>query len=330
MQYREIGRTKIQASAIGLGTWAIGGGSWWGETDDSESIKTIQAAIDCGVTLIDTAPAYGWGHSEEIVGKAIKGRRDKVVLSTKCGLWWDDNEGTFFFEMEGYRVKRSLKPSIIKKEIEMSLKRLGVEYIDLYHTHWQSVEPDKTPIAETMEALLKLKEQGKIKSIGVSNVNVTELKEYQAVGVLDACQTRYSMLDRVIEKDILPFCRENNISVLAYSPLEQGLLSGKIGMDKQFSETEYRNQIPWFRPNNRQRVLNLLSGWKDLTEKYNCSIAQLVLAWTISQPGITIVLCGARHASQIYENAVAGSLKLDVIDINDMRWDVECLGGSEE
>jgi methylglyoxal reductase len=326
MEYREIKNSNILASIIGLGTWAIGGGSWWGETDDLESVRTIHAAIDSGINLIDTAPAYGWGHSEEVVGKAIKGHRDKVLIATKCGLWWGDSQGSPFFEMEGHKVNRSLCPDTIRKELEMSLKRLQVDYIDLYQTHWQSVEPDKTPILETMECLLKMKDEGKIRCIGVSNASVPEIEEYLSIGVVNTNQPQYSMLNRSIEKDVLPYCIKNNIDILAYSPLEQGLLTGKIGLDRQFNETEYRNNIPWYKSVNRKHVIDMLSNWEDLLTKYNCTTSQLVIAWTAHQSGISYVLCGARHQNQVIENAMAGSLKLDAADMYRMRSDVEALG----
>lgn len=326
MKTRMIGTTDIDASVVALGTWAIGGGTWWGKSDDEQSIKAIHAAIDAGVNLIDTAPAYGWGRSEEVVGKAIHDRRDKVVLATKCGLWWHDDRGPLFFEMEGRSIRRILRPETIRQEIEFSLKRLGTDYIDLYQTHWQSPEPENDPISETMECLMKLKEEGKIRAIGVSNVDVSQIKEYQVAGVLDTVQPRYSMLDRKIEQDLLPYCLEHNISSLAYSPLEQGLLTGKIGMDRTLKEGEARNSIPWFKPENRQKVLDMLAGWKDLTEKYNCNLAQLVIAWTVAQPGITFALCGARKVEHSTQNAVAGDLELDQQDIQRMRNDVEALG----
>lgn len=326
MQYREIGKSGIEASALGLGTWAIGGGPWWGESDDAESIQTIQRAIDEGITLIDTAPGYGFGRSEEVVGKAIRGRRDKVVLSTKCGLWWGDEKGSFKFELDGTRVNVSLHPETIQKELEDSLSRLQTDYIDLYHTHWPSVEPDKTPIAETVACLLEMKAQGKIRAIAASNVSMDEAEEYLSLNALDALQMRYSMVDRKLEMDFIPFCLENHVSILAYSPLEQGLLTGKFGMDRTFTETEYRNKLPWFKPANRKRVLEMLEGWKDLLEKYRCSAAQLVIAWTMSQPGCTHVLCGARHIGQVEENAGAAALSLADEDLQRMRRAVEALG----
>jgi methylglyoxal reductase len=326
MRTRKIGTTDIEASVIALGAWAIGGGTWWGESDDNESIKAIQAAVDTGVNLIDTAPVYGWGRSEEVVGKAIKGRRDKVILATKCGLWWHDDQGPLFFELEGYTVRRCLRPETIRREVEDSLRRLDTEYIDLYQTHWQSPEPDNDPISDTMECLLQLKEEGKIRAIGASNIDVAQIKQYQALGVLDAIQPRYSMLDRQIEADLLPFCRENDISSLVYSPLEQGLLTGKIAMDKTFPPGEYRNNLPWLQPLNRKKVLNMLEGWSGLAGKYDCTLTQLVIAWTVEQPGITFALCGARKAEHSIENAAAGNIVLDTEDMEKIRSDVESLG----
>ena len=205
MRYRKLGNSGIDASVIGLGAWVLGGGSVWGQdTDDNESIDTIKAALDAGITLIDTAPAYGFGRSETVVGKAIRGRRDKVVLATKCGLWWESQKGSFFCEFDGRPLYRSLRPDTIMVELENSLKRLGTDYIDLYQTHWPSIPPDQTPIAETMACLMKLKKQGKIRAIGVSNVSTAELDENCARGTVAVDQFRYSMLFRAPEKDILP------------------------------------------------------------------------------------------------------------------------------
>ena len=330
MQYRTLGKTNMSASAVALGTWAIGGGPWWGDSDDNQSIRAIQSAVDAGITMIDTAPAYGWGHSESIVGKAIKGRRENVILSTKCGLWWKDERGSSFFEMGDKHVKRCLLPETIVEELEDSLRRLDTDYIDLYHTHWQSMEPDKYPIEDTMGCLMKLKEAGKIRAIAASNVDLEHIRQYQAGGVLDAIQPKYSMLDRAIETDILPYCHARGISSLAYSPLEQGLLTGKIGMDRTFPEGAYRNNIPWFRPLNRKKVLSMLEGWADLLDKYGCSMSQLVIAWTMAQPGITFVLCGARKEAHVKDNVGAGDLVLEPGDLSRMRRDVEALGAPEE
>lgn len=326
MQSRPIGKSGIQASAVALGAWAIGGGPWWGTTEDKESIRAIQAAIEAGINLIDTAPVYGFGRSEEVVGRAIRGRRERVVLATKCGLWWQDGQGSEFFQLDGRTARRCLKPETIRQEVELSLQRLQTDRIDLYQTHWQSLPPEPTPIAETMACLMQLKTEGKIRAIGASNVTVAQIQAYEAAGTLDAVQPRYSLLDRAIEADVLPYCRKSQISILAYSPLEQGLLTGKIGMDRKFGAKEVRNNIPWLKPANRRRVITMLAQWEDLTKKYDCTLGQLAIAWTVAQPGLTFALCGARHPDQVRENAAAGGLTLDAQDLQRMRADAEALG----
>jgi len=330
MKYRDLGKSGMKASVVGLGTWVTGGGAWWGASpDDKESIRAIQASIDAGITLIDTAPAYGFGRSERIVGEAIRGRRDKVIVATKCGLIWDDPRGAFFFVMDGKKIHRSVRPDTIAIEVERSLKNLGVDRIDLYQTHWPALAPEKTPVAETMGCLVKLKDQGKIRAIGVSNVTIDELKDHVAHGPVTSDQFRYSIIYRGPDADILPFCRKNGIATLTYMSLEQGLLTGKVGMDRKFSETEFRANDawnPWFRMENRKKVLDLIAGWKPLTEKYRCSLAQLAIAWTAAQPGVTHVLVGARKTEQALENAKAGSIDLAPEDIEKMSRDADALG----
>ncbi len=326
MKYRPLGHTNLQVSTIALGTWSAGGGPWWGDTDEAEAVRAIEASLDAGVNLIDTAPMYGFGRAEELIGRAIRGRRDRVVIATKCGLWWKDARGSRWFEHQGRAIYRSLRPDTIRIELEESLRRLGVDCIDLYQTHWPAIPPDQTPIAETMACLLELRDQGKIRAIGVSNVTPAQIEEYLAVGPVAACQPRYSMLDRRIERDLLPFCLERNIATLVYSPLEQGLLTGRIGMDRTFSPGEYRNMIPWFRPANRRRVLEMLEGWRDLCEAHRCTMGQLVLAWTVAQPGVTCALVGARKVAHAEENAAAGDVTLSPEELARMRRDVELLG----
>jgi len=329
MKTRKIGTTDIHASVVALGAWAIGGGTWWGESDDELSIRAIHAARDAGINFIDTAPVYGFGRSEEVVGKAIQGQRDKWIVATKCGLWWDDESGKMFVTVDGKAIRRTLKPEMIRIEVERSLKRLGSDYIDLYQTHWPSLDPVNEPIANTMECLMQLKAEGKIRAIGASNVDIPMIKQYQAIGALDSIQPRYSMLDRRIEAEVLPYCIENGISTLAYSPLEQGLLTGRVGMDFEVKPGEARSGIPWFKPENRRKVIAMLAGWQDLTEKYGCKLSQLVIAWTVAQPGITFALCGARKPEHSVENAKGGDIELEVADIQRMRADVEALGSPE-
>ncbi|GAA2870956.1 aryl-alcohol dehydrogenase-like predicted oxidoreductase [Aminobacter niigataensis] len=308
---RNIGRSGISASGVGLGTWAIGG--WmWGGTDEDASIAAIQASIDAGVSLIDTAPAYGLGRSEEIVGKAIRGRRDKVVVATKCGLNWHSGKGNHFFDQDGLPVHRYLGADGIVYEVEQSLRRLGTDHIDLYITHWQD---PTTPVAETMDTLLRLKQQGKIGAIGASNVNADELKTYIEAGQIDAIQERYSMLDREIEDTLLPITQGNDVATLSYSSLALGLLSGAIDPSRQFSGDDQRKDNPRFSAANRQKVAELKAAIEPVIERHKASMAQVVIAWTLAQPGITFALCGARNPAQALDNARAGKIRLDADDL---------------
>lgn len=310
-QLRRMGGSDVRASAIGLGTWAMGG--WmWGGGDDDGSIAAIRASIDNGVTLIDTAPAYGVGKAEELVGQAIKGRRQDVVIATKCGLNWHHGKGNHFFDELGHKVHRYLGRDGILYEIDQSLRRLGTDYIDLYITHWQD---PTTPIAETMSTLLDLKKQGKIRAIGVSNVTPQDLEAYLAVGPVDAIQERYSMLDREIEASLLPICKDNNVSTLSYSSLALGLLSGKVGPEREFKGDDLRKDNPRFSKRNREHVAAFAAEVAPLANAHGATIAQLVIAWTIAQPGITYALCGARDAGQALENAKAGALSLGNDDL---------------
>jgi methylglyoxal reductase len=312
MLTRPIGASGIQASVVGLGTWAIGG--WmWGGTDEAQSVAAIQASIDEGVSLIDTAPAYGQGLSEEIVGKAIKGRRDEVVLATKCGLVWHTQKGNHFFDYDGRPVHRYLGRESIMHEVEESLRRLGTDHIDLYITHWQD---PTTPIEETVEALVRLKEQGKIRAIGASNISPEELKAYVATGKLDAIQEEYSMVKRDIEETLLPISADNGVSTLSYSSLALGLLSGKMGPERTFSGDDQRKDNPRFSQANREKVAQLMTAISPVAARHDATEAQTVIAWTLQQPGITFALCGARNPDQARENARAGRIRLSPEDIN--------------
>lgn len=310
-QHRTIGRSAVGAPAVALGTWAIGG--WmWGGTNEEQSIAAIRAAVDAGTTLIDTAPAYGQGLAEELVGKAIKGRRGEVVIATKCGLVWHTDKGRHFFDYDGKPVHRYLGRDAIFYEVEQSLRRLGTDYIDHYITHWQD---PTTPIAETMGALEDLKRQGKIRSIGASNVSQDELKAYIAAGSIDAIQEEYSMAKRGLEATLLPLCIEHGVSVLSYSSLSRGLLTGKVGPDRQFSGDDQRRNDPHFSAANRAKVALLMEAIEPIAARHGATLSQLVIAWTIRQPGITFALCGARNAGQARENAAAAQIELEAGEV---------------
>ncbi len=311
MLTREIGNSGVKASGVGLGTWAIGG--WmWGGTNEEDSVAAIQASLDAGITLVDTAPAYGMGRSEEIVGKALKGRRDEVVLVSKCGLVWHTQKGNYFFDQQDKPVHRYLGKDSIIYEVEQSLKRLGTDYLDVFITHWQD---PTTPVDETLEAMLALKSQGKIRATGASNLSVEDLNAYIAAGQLDCIQEQYSMVHRTIEAEIMPICVLNGISVLSYSSLALGLLTGKIGPDRTFEGDDLRKDNPLFSMVNRQKIAAVMDEIAPICAAHNATSAQIIIAWTLQQPGITFSLCGARNPAQAIENANAGRIRLSQDDI---------------
>lgn len=306
MQFRKLGSSEIDVSVVALGTWAIGG--WmWGGTEEQESIDTVHAALDAGINLIDTAPMYGMGVSEEFVGKATAGKRDKVVIATKCGMVWEGDYGESAFTAEGKKVYKHLGAASVKREVEASLKRLNTDRIDLMQTHWQDSD---TPIEETMGALMELKEQGKILAIGASNATIEQLEQYRAAGVLDADQEKFSMLDRQMADGQLQYCEKNNISVLPYSPMALGLLTGKIDPDREYKGDDLRTNNPRFQPDNVRKINAALESFEPIAKNHNVNIVQIVIAWTFSQPGVTSVLCGGRKREQAIDNAAAGSIVL--------------------
>jgi len=324
MDMRELGTSGIRVSPVALGTWAVGGGPWWGASDDNESVTAIRAALDAGVNLVDTAPIYYFGHSEEVVGRALRdGYRVKAVVATKCGLpWYPDAPGPLWFEQDGGRVVSCCRADFIRRELEDSLRRLGIDEIDLYQLHLPQQPGLDVPVAETMGVLQDLRREGKIRAVGVSNFTVAQLKDYLACGPVDVLQNKYSMLDRAAEAEVLPFCRETGISFLGYQPLEQGLLTGKIRPETELAPGTFRNAIKWYEPAWRGKICAMLDGWADLTAKYACTTAQLVIAWTAAQPGVTAVLCGARKTKNANENACAAKIELSAEDVARLRADL--------
>lgn len=316
MKKRELGNSGVELSPIVMGAWAIGG--WmWGGSDRKESIGALHACLDHGITSIDTAPIYGFGHSESILGEAIKGNRDKYEILTKSGMRWEDTKGEYYFttrdndgkERDVY--KYSGRDSIIS-ECEESLQRLGTDYIDLYQIHW----PDTTtPIEETMEALGLLLQQGKIRAIGVCNYSVEQMQIANSVIDLSSNQVPYSMVRREIEEDIVPWCLENECGILAYSPLQRGLLTGKITPDYPFAPGDSRPELPHFKINNLIKTNQFLESIQPLAREKGATLSQLVIAWTLKQPGITVALVGARTEDQVKMNAGAAEVDLSGGDL---------------
>lgn len=328
MKTMKLGKTGIDISRMGLGTWSIGGGSAWGGDHDLQVVvDTIREAPKLGVNLIDTAPGYNFGNSERILGKALEQmNREDVVIITKCGVTWDQEmKGDLFNKVNGIQLYKNLNSESVKREIEGSLERMGTDYIDVYMTHWQSIEGSEyyVPIQKTMEVLNELKAQGKIRAIGAANVDIHQIEEYLKYGDLDIVQVKYSILDRGIEDEIIPCCRENGVTIQAYSPLEMGLLSGTMPRDYK----PVGAQIPkkWFQLDNMQAAMDVMDQWKPLCEKYNCTIANLSLAWILAQGDFINLLSGSTTVGQIAENVKSTEIELDPSDVAAMRDMVEAI-----
>ena len=294
MEYSAIAGTLLRVSPVAIGTWAIGG--WmWGGTDEAESVATIRAALDHGINVIDTAPAYGFGRSEEIVGKATaEGRlRDKVVIATKVGLEWKDGH-----------VFRNASRGRIMREVEDSLRRLRTDYIDIYQVHW----PDPlVPIEETAAAMQTLFRQGKIRAIGVSNFSVEQLQQFRDVAPLHVLQSPYNLFERGIEADLLPYCRKNNIATFGYGALCRGLLSGRMRSDTAFTGDDLRRTDPKFLQPRFAQYLSAVQKLDRLAqERFGRHVIQLAVRWLLDQ-GVTTALWGARHPGQLESvDAVTG------------------------
>lgn len=288
MENYKLFHSDIEISPITLGTWVFGGSNWSGAKED-DCIAVVGAAIDAGINCIDTAPIYSVGISEEIVGKAIKGKREKLVIATKCGLL-SDGKGGFGI---------NLTPESIREEIELSLKRLGCDYIDIYQCHW----PDKNvAIEKTMETLVQLKEEGKIKCIGVSNHTVDLFKRALTVTEITTSQDQYSLLDRGIEQALLPCLKENNIGLLAYGPLAGGILTGKYSQPKKFGKSDARSFFyKFYEGKSFEQTQLLLEQLKEIGKPLN----QIAINWIRQQEGVASVIVGARHAQQMQDNAKA-------------------------
>lgn len=308
MKKRLLGKHGMPASVVAFGAWAIGG--WkWGGADAEASIKAVQASLDAGVDFIDTAAVYGFGLSEEIVGRAIQGRaRDKIIVATKCGLRWDVETATLHAESEGKRIFRSLQDQSIRWELEQSLARLGTDYIDLYQTHWPDPQTELESVVATMEAL---KAEGRIRAWGFCNETPERLAEAVRLGPINTDQERYSMLDREQDTANLPICESSDIGFLCYSPIAQGLLTGRIDRRRQFPEGDLRRDNPRFTPAVLDAVQAVLAPVKSLARVHGVTTEQIVLAWTLEQPGVTHVLVGTRDVQQAVSNAAAGAIELD-------------------
>ena len=289
MEYRKLG--DLEVSVIGFGAWGIGGAPFWKNEGDKKSIDSIKASFDQGINIFDTAPVYGFGHSEELIGKALKPVREKVTIATKCGLRWDKES------LSALRKDASRKS--ILEEIDQSLKRLGTDWIDLYQVHWPDVE---TSHQETMETLLEIQEQGKIRSIGVSNYSAAQIKECSQYAKIISLQPEYSLLAREIEKETAPLCIENNIGIIAYSPLSSGVLTGKYDKNTKFKDWRGKGIIGTFAGEGYTKNISKVDMLKVIALEEGKTCGQVAINWVLRQPGLTTALVGVKNQVQMEEN----------------------------
>ena len=312
MQKRKLGYSELQLTPIGLGTWAMGGGNWkfgWGPQGDQDSIRAVHSAIDEGINWIDTAAIYGHGHSEKVIREAIKGRRDDLIIATKCGRVW---------EGDSLDIGKSLKRKSIKNEVEASLKRLGIEVIDLYQIHWP--EPDEE-IEEGWATVAELIKEGKVRYGGVSNFNLEQLKRAQSIYPIASLQPPYSMLKREIEEEIMAYCNENNIGIIAYSPMQAGLLSGKFTKERaaKLPDSDWRSRNAFFKEPQISIIVEMVEKLKSIAQNKGITMAQLSLAWVLRRKEVTAAIVGARDPEQIKETVLAGEIILSGSEIQEIQ-----------
>ncbi|MGI5851479.1 MAG: aldo/keto reductase [Clostridiales bacterium] len=296
MLFRKLGSSDLNCSVVALGTWSMGG-DFWGKSDDDASIETIRTGLDAGINTIDTAPVYGNGHSEEIVGKAIKGRkREDIIIATKCGI-----------DIVG-KTGRNSSPELLYKEIDASLKRLGTDYVDLYQVHW----PDpNTPLEETFTALSKIVESGKVRYVGVSNYSPEQMEEASKYCDIVSLQPPYSLLQREIEDEILPYCIEKGIGVLSYGSIGAGALTGKFKTRPIFNDDDRRDKFyDFFSEENWPKTAALVDVLREIADSRGKPVVHVAINWVLKQEGITVALVGARTPEQAIMNAEAGEWSL--------------------
>jgi aryl-alcohol dehydrogenase-like predicted oxidoreductase len=303
MEKVRFGQTDLEVSVLVLGTWVTGGWAWGG-SDDREALRAVLQALELGINFIDTAPVYGFGKSERIVGQALRewGRRESIVIATKCCLEWDEKQN----------IGRNASPARIQQEVDQSLERLGLDCIDLYQIHWPDL---KTPFETSMETMLRLRETGKIRYIGVSNFNREQITACQRVGQVHSLQPPYNLFEREAEQGLLPFCQANGIATMAYGGLCRGLLTGKFSGKEAFPKGDLRRADPKFKPDRFMQYVKAVDELKKVAGRYEKSMAQFALRWVLQQPGITTVLAGARTAAQVKDNIGVSGWRIEPEDL---------------
>ena len=304
MQKKRLGNSDMELTPIGVGAWAMGGGGWafaWGAQDDSQSIAAIHAALDHGVNWIDTAAVYGLGHSEEVVARALQGRANKPYVFTKCARIWNEKR----------EIGKSLKADSIRRECENSLRRLKLDTIDLYQMHWP--EPDED-IEEGWDTLAKLREEGKVRWIGVSNFNVQQMERCRKIAPITSLQPPYSAISPEIEAEVLPYCQRHGIGAIVYSPMKSGLLTGKMTRERvaAFPEDDFRKRALAFQEPNLTRNLELADQMKAIGARHGRSAGEVAIAWTLRHPAVTAAIVGMRSDEQV--QGVIGALDFRLSD----------------
>ena len=312
METRRLGNTDMNITRIGFGSWAVGGGGWeygWGEQDDRESVEAIERALDLGMNWIDTAAAYGLGHSEEIVAKAVRGSSNRPYIFTKCSLVWDDPKSG--------KIINRLKADSIRKEAEDSLRRLKVDVIDLYQIHWPNPDVD---VEEGWTTLAELQREGKVRAIGVSNFNVEQMQRAQAIAPIASLQPPYSLLNREIEDEILPFCQQNNIGVIVYSPMASGMLTGAMTRERvaNFPDNDWRKRDAMFQEPQLSQNLALADLLKEIGSRHGRSAGEVAIAWTLAHPAVTGAIVGARNGNQMEGIIGGGELVLSESELSEI------------
>jgi aryl-alcohol dehydrogenase-like predicted oxidoreductase len=311
VETRQLGNSDFQITTIGFGAWAIGGGNWefgWGSQDDQESIAAIHRALDLGVNWIDTAAVYGLGHSEEVVAQALKGMSNRPYVFTKCSIVWGKERLT----------SHNLKAESLRREVEDSLRRLQVDVIDLYQIHWPDPDPD---IEEGWRTLADLKAQGKVRYIGVSNFSVEQMERIAPIAPITSLQPPYSLLDRKIEPDVLPYCLAHNIGVIVYSPMASGLLSGAMTRERiaNFPQDDWRRNNDWFKEPQLTRNLELVEVLRRIGQRYGVTPGAVAIAWTLRHPAVTAAIVGARRPGQVVDIVPAADLNLSQDDVAEIE-----------
>src|SRR5262245_39609682 len=298
MKYRQLGRTSLPVSRLCLGAWQFGGD--WGDFETREAQAVIRQALELGINFFDTAQAYGFGRSEQVLGEALRpelrSRRDKVILATKGGL-----------RLEGAKLLRDASARCLRQGVDQSLRNLGVDYIDLYQLHW----PDpRTPFEETAEAMGQFVTEGKVRYIGVSNFDVAQMREFEKTRKIDTLQPPYHLFRRDIEKEILPYCQEHGIGALVYGPLAHGLLGGRYTPQTKFENDDWRSKSPAFQGELFKRNLSVVARLKSLADRVGITVPQLAIAWVLANPAVDVAIVGARRAQQLSQTAPAADVEL--------------------